>query len=104
MPEADDRPERRFATWTFLDGGIAHVEEYAAKFELNETGTFLWLLCDGSRTAGELADELAAAFAVDEGRALHDTSEFLVWLRQARLLEPARATEASRATPAIPSA
>src|SRR5438874_8824344 len=46
-------PERRFATWTLLSDGVAHVEEYAAKFELNETGTFLWLRCDGREMRSE---------------------------------------------------
>ena len=87
MSALEDRPQRRFATWTLVTDGIALVEEYAAKFELNGVGTFIWLRCDGRTTTRELANEVARVFAVTYDQALPDMIAFVDWLRGARLLE-----------------
>ena len=37
--------------------------------QLNVTATFIWLRCDGVHTVERIAEELAAAFAVDAATA-----------------------------------
>jgi len=35
------------------------------RVDLDEIGSFVWLLCDGSRTAGEIADKMSNHFGED---------------------------------------
>ena len=51
---------------------------------LNSVGTRVWELCDGSRSARQIAETLAAEFQVTPEQALSDTAEFLETLVRAQ--------------------
>jgi hypothetical protein len=51
---------------------------------LNDTGMYVWHLLDGRRTAGQIAQRLAARHRVSGGRALRDTLAFLRAAARAR--------------------
>ncbi|MBI2059063.1 MAG: PqqD family protein [Nitrospirae bacterium] len=53
---------------------------------LNETGSFVWSLADGSMTAGAMAQRLSDAFEVDAETALKDVEELLATLTSKKLL------------------
>lgn len=44
---------------------------------LNPMAAAIWDLCDGTRTAEEIADEVVAALSVERGRVLSDVEAFL---------------------------
>ncbi len=44
---------------------------------LNPVGSFVWSQLDGHRTAGEIAESVAARFAVERERASVDVGSFL---------------------------
>lgn len=56
---------------------------------LNQTGALVWQLCDGHRTVGEIAREVAHEFDVEPERALSDVQKFLEALAARGLLAPA---------------
>ena len=51
---------------------------------LNPVGTRVWELCDGSRSAREIAETIAAEFEVAPEQALQDVENFLKELVQAQ--------------------
>lgn len=54
--------------------------------ELNEAGTFLWALLDGSRATDDLERRLCEEFEVEESAARSDVKEFLNFLDEKGLL------------------
>lgn len=48
-----------------------------AVYETNETGLFLWRLCDGEHTAAGMAKALSDATGAPRGRALRDVQRFV---------------------------
>ena len=87
MAEPTDRPRRVFATWTYLRNGRAEIEDDVDKYELNETGTRLWLRFDGRPTIAELSAALAADTGADEAACLADSLSFVDKLVEYKLLE-----------------
>ena len=59
---------------------------------LNDVGTHIWSLCDGTRTVGQIAADVTAVFAVAETTAQHDVLEFMhdLLARGCIVLEDAR--------------
>ena len=55
--------------------------------QLNKTASFIWELCDGSRTFDQLAQELCEVFEVDFATAQRDVESTVQTLRRSRLLE-----------------
>ena len=53
-------------------------------FILNQTGRLIWERCDGERTAGDIAAEIAALHRIPVERALADVTELLESFRQAQ--------------------
>ena len=53
---------------------------------LNRTAREIYLLCDGSRSAAEVADELAARYAVDQGTARTDVERLVELLVELGIL------------------
>ena len=53
---------------------------------LNSVGTRVWELCDGSRSAREIAETLAAEFEVTPEQARQDVEEFLDQLTRAQMI------------------
>jgi hypothetical protein len=54
---------------------------------LNEVGTQIWMLADGSRSVREIAATIAGAYDVSPAQAEADTVEFLQTLRDKALIE-----------------
>lgn len=55
-------------------------------FVLNQTGRLVWERCDGERTDGEIASELAARHGIPTEQAFADVSDLLSTFRQTNLL------------------
>jgi len=55
-------------------------------FVLNHTASRIWSLCDGTRAAESIAEEIAAGYGVAYDHALNDVRDFVVRLRRAGLL------------------
>ena len=53
---------------------------------LNDTGAFLWELLQTSQTEESLAEQLTAAYDVDDERAAADVTRFVGLLREHNLL------------------
>ena len=56
-------------------------------FDLGDVEEFIWSLCDGTRTVGQIAAEVVAGFDVDEQTARDDVCEFIGDLRDEKLVE-----------------
>ena len=56
-------------------------------FQLNEVGSAIWELLDGSLDERRIADEIAAEFDVEPETALSDVTEYVSGLLEAGLLE-----------------
>lgn len=62
-------------------------------------GKLLYDLCDGQRSAGQIADEVAARFDVRPVTAGRDVGRFLAFLKQNQILLTDESLERSRTTP-----
>ena len=70
-----------------LDDELVLYEPNAgATYVLNPTAAFIWSLCDGDRTAQEVAEELADAYGIDERQAVTDVTTLLDTLERAGFL------------------
>ena len=70
-----------------IDGEAVVVEPKDAMINIiNETGTRIWELADGKRTVREIAGLIAEDFDVSRDRALADTAEFLLDLKEKGLV------------------
>lgn len=68
------------------DGRVVFVAR-AGAFELNESGRWLWRLCDGRHDGAALVDALVRRTGVDERRAAADVAAFLQQMLRAGLVE-----------------
>lgn len=53
---------------------------------LNETGSAVWTLCDGTRTLGTLIDDVAEAYRVGAGDVAGDVTALVAELQEAGFL------------------
>jgi hypothetical protein len=65
---------------------ILYDERTGEAHLLNHTGAFIWRLCDGSRTVGQVARQAASAFGIPHRRALADVRELVAMLSDANLI------------------
>lgn len=54
--------------------------------ELNNTGAFIWFLCDGQHPTNEIAKKISEQFEIDQRQALQDLQAFLEILANKNLL------------------
>lgn len=54
---------------------------------LNETATQIWSRCDGTRTLGEIVDDLAAAYGVGPDTIAAEVTNVVTGLVEQRLLQ-----------------
>lgn len=71
------------------DPAAPPLQQDGAEHDLNEVGSRIWELCDGTRSVGEIAHAVAEEFEVDEATAAADAGEFVGQLLGTRLLVPA---------------
>ena len=70
------------------DPGAPQLQQDGAEHDLNDVGSRIWELCDGTRSVREIAGTLAREFEVDETTAASDAGEFVAELLGTRLLLP----------------
>lgn len=58
---------REYKTGSLIENGIA----------LNDTGTFIWKLCDGKTTVAKIIDNVCRQFDVRKSRAEKDTIKLI---------------------------
>lgn len=68
-----------------VSGRLADLQRI---FALEGAAGFIWERIDGTRTLGQIRDELRAAFAVTSGEAEQDLLEFVGELSAAGLVQP----------------
>jgi hypothetical protein len=85
VTDRDACPLRAIGTWTYITPDGARVEEYLNEYELNRTGREVWLLCDGRRTVGQIAEEMARRFEAVPECCERDVAVFIQRLCSARL-------------------
>ena len=73
------------------DPAAPPLQQDGAEHDLNEVGSRVWELCDGTRSVREIAQALALEFEVDERTAEADAQEFVAQLLGTRLLVPSGA-------------
>lgn len=83
------RPKRRADVRTHIvDGETVVLDRREGLIhQFNKTASFIWELCDGSRTFDELSRELCEIFEVDFATAQRDVQATVETLRRSRLLE-----------------
>jgi hypothetical protein len=83
------RPKRRTDLRTHIvDGETVVLDRREGLIhQFNKTASFLWELCDGSRTFEQLTQELCEVFEVDFATAQRDVHATVETLRRSRLLE-----------------
>ncbi len=86
--ESDDTPKSNpDIIWRVLDDGVVLVSPSAGKVRvLNEVGSFVWQLLDGTRTVAQIEQEIAANFDVGSEKAAFDVNNFLEELAAKDLL------------------
>jgi len=67
-----------------IKSGVASTE---CVFTLDEVGSLIWGLIDGTRTAEQIAGEVSRLYDVTETQARADVGEFLADLAEAGLVE-----------------
>lgn len=73
--------------WAFLDGEAVLYDPRASEVHhLNASASAVWLLCDGSTTAGSIVSEIAEAFGISEGEAEPGVAESLARLTELKVL------------------
>jgi coenzyme PQQ biosynthesis protein PqqD len=73
--------------WREVDGEIVIIAPDDSRMhELNETASLVWKQADGTRTADEIAAQLAAEFEVELEVARADVAELMARLGEQRLL------------------
>ncbi len=61
--------------------------------ELDEIGSFVWQLCDGSRTVNEIAESLQQRYQLERREAFASLAEFLNQLQRRGLIKFEEASE-----------
>jgi hypothetical protein len=82
----DVRPLRHPDVEWHETGGEVVLVATGAEQDLNEVGSRIWMLADGSRTVREIAARIVAEFEVDAQTAERDASEFVETLLRDGLL------------------
>lgn len=87
----DSRPRRRenVLTQKTSDGLVLLDPDGGEYFSLNEVGSRVWELCDGTRTVGEVVGVLAEEFEAPSETIRDDVLELLEELAAARLVTEA---------------
>lgn len=80
---------RIFGAETVIVPVRGNVADLMSVYTLNDTGTFLWELCNGQRTVAELVQALVESFDVPPGDAWTDAEKVLEDLRNEGLLREA---------------
>lgn len=71
-----------------IDGeGILFDPENGSLHILNNTGLFIWRLCDGQRTLSSLAKEVAVEYQVQANCVEDDIKEIVEQLKERQLLK-----------------
>lgn len=65
---------------------ILYLEDADTVVTLNETGSALWTMCDGTRTLAEVVEALAQAYGVERGEIEADVVRLVGELREAGFL------------------
>jgi hypothetical protein len=82
----DVRPLRHpEVEWRELAGEVVLLAG-GGEHDLNEVGSRIWRLCDGTRTVREIAARVVEEFEVDPGTAERDAAEFIEALLREGLL------------------
>jgi hypothetical protein len=83
------RPRRRegVLAQTTADTTIILDPESGAYFTLDEVGSFVWDLCDGTRTLEEIASAICSEYDVSEATARQDVTDLVGQLETERLLD-----------------
>ena len=68
------------------DPAAPELQRDGAEHDLNEVGSRIWEMCDGSHTVEEIARAIVDEFEIDEATARTDAAEFVRSLRSQRLL------------------
>jgi hypothetical protein len=71
---------RRIANETVIVPMTANVADLDSVYTLNEVGSFIWELLDGTRTAQSIAEAVADEFDVALDQAVRDVDELLTAL------------------------
>lgn len=67
-----------------------HGTDFRGMLRLNETGAFLWELCEKGMTKGQILQEIIKTYEIDETDAERDLESFLEKLQNAGILEEDR--------------
>ena len=84
--DARPRPRPEVAAVPLDDDLVVHDSRTGENYLLNGTAAHIWSLCDGARTATDIAQRVASAYAVDYRQALDDVQTLIRRLHDARLL------------------
>jgi len=72
--------------WIESDGKVAVVAPLGEMYWLNETGAFIWRLCDGTHSTKAIADVLAEKYNVEGDTAIKDVLEIILYLEKLGLV------------------
>ena len=86
-PESRPRPRVGVLAQTTADTTIVLDPETGAYFTLDEVGSRVWKLCDGSRTVAQIVAAICDEYDVAEAEALDDVSGLVAELERERLLD-----------------
>jgi Coenzyme PQQ synthesis protein D (PqqD) len=79
--------------WTVIEGRVVLIDANEAELlHLNEVGSRVWALLDGTRSVAELVDEIHAEFDVSPARLSRDVRRFVGTLHRMELIRKAGST------------
>lgn len=84
--KGDELTTRRIAGETLIVPVRGHVGDLDAIYTLNEVGSRIWQLIDGSRTVKEIIAEISAEYDVALAEAEQDVRELLGSMKEAGLI------------------
>lgn len=84
---SQDAPKRSFRVRFQSVGGRRILVQRDQTFELDDVGGRIWELCDGTRSAEDIAGTLTQEYDVPFEQALADLHEFVEDLKAKGLLE-----------------
>jgi hypothetical protein len=81
--------------WRELDGeAVLLSPAEGCSYNLNQVGTLIWKLLDGSHTPSNIADAICQIYEVEFTQALQDVEHIIADLQQNNLLQESPRTEA----------
>lgn len=86
MSEEHAKPKRALDVRMRKIGGRVHVARGTEVYELDEVGSLIWQLSDGTQSIAELAGAIADQFDVDRDQAEADARRFVDELVEANLI------------------